>query len=109
MHHIDAKRFFPALRGIADGQRADIADDGIDAAEFGGRAVDPALQGDGIADIDALPPGLHALGGQRAHHRADLGRVARADRDIGPFICKQLGDREANAFATAGDQHPFAA
>ena len=43
MHHVGAKRFLPGLRRIADGKRADIANDGVDTAEFAGRALDPLL------------------------------------------------------------------
>jgi len=36
MHHVGAERFLPGLGRVANRQCADIADDGIDATEFGG-------------------------------------------------------------------------
>ena len=43
MHHVGAKRLLPGFRCIADGKRADIASDRVDAAQFAGRILDPLL------------------------------------------------------------------
>ena len=104
MHHVGAKRFLPGLRRVADRQRADIADDGVDTAEFGGSTLDPCFNAAGSATSIALPHDLTPFAARRLHDLADLVGVARADRDVGAFGRKQFGDRKPNALAAAGHQ-----
>src|SRR5216683_2753647 len=105
VHHVGAERLLPGLGRIADRERADIADDAIDAAEFGGRALDPTFQRYRISDVDALAPGLDALRGEPLDDLGDLIAVSGADRDISALSREEFGDRKANALAAAGDQY----
>ena len=104
MHHVGAERFFPSLGRIANRQRADVADDGIDAAELGGGPVDPALQRIRIGDIDRPAPRFDTLRREALHDVTDLVGIARADRDVGALRRKQLGYRQPNALAPAGHE-----
>ena len=62
----------------------------------------------GSATSTALPHDLTPFAARRLHDLADLVGIARADRDVGAFGCKQFGDRQPNALAAAGHQHVLA-
>jgi hypothetical protein len=104
VHHVGAERFLPGLGRIANRQRADIADDGVDAAEFGGGAINPALQRVRVGDIDRPAPRFDTFRRQALHDVTDLVGIARADRDVGALGRKQLGDRQPNALAAASHE-----
>ena len=108
MHHVDTERFLPGLRRIADRERADVADDGVDTAEFGGGAIDPALQRRGIGDIDTLAPGFDAFRRQAFYHLGNLVGVACTDRNVGALGREQFGDRKSDALAAARHQRILA-
>lgn len=108
MHHVGAEGFLPGLRRITDGERAHIADQAVDAVERLGGAIDPALERDGIGDIDALPPGLSTAARELRHHSADRLGIAPADGDVRALSGKQLRNRAPDAFAATGHQHAFA-
>jgi hypothetical protein len=97
VHHVGAERLLPGFRGVTDRQRADVADEDIDSAEFGGRAIDPLLQRRGVGDVGRLTPSLDALALQRLDDAFDLLRLPRANRDIGAFGCEQIRDRPADS------------
>jgi hypothetical protein len=105
MHHVGAERFFPSFGRIADGERADIADHGVDPAKFGRCVFDPCLQGRRIRNIDRASRRFNALGNQGFHGLADMLGVAPADRDISAFIGKDLRDRKPDALAAAADDY----
>ena len=109
MHHVGPERLLPALGRIADRQRADVADQRVDAAQLAGaRRRSTRSSAAPSATSSARPKALHALGLQRGDRRLDLVGVARADRDVGAFGGEGVGDGPADALAAAGDDGPLA-
>jgi hypothetical protein len=93
--------FSAGFRGIADRQCADIAYEDIDAAELGGRAVNPLLEGDGIGDIGRLAPGLDALRLQGRNDAVDLLLLSRANGDVGALASEHIRNRTTDSLASA--------
>jgi hypothetical protein len=104
VHHVCAEGFLPGLGRVADGERADIADERVDAAELLGGGFDPLGERGSIGDVDGLAEALDALLGQRLRGRIDLSRLAGADGDIRPFGREEIADRSADPLAASGDQ-----
>jgi hypothetical protein len=61
VHHVGAERLLPGFCGVTDRQRADVADEDIDSAELGSRAIDSMLQRRRVGDVGRLTPSLDAL------------------------------------------------
>ena len=90
VHHVCAEGFLPGLGRVADGQRADIADEHVDAAELLGGGFDPLGERGSMATSTALPKLLTPFLGQRLRGRIDLSRLAGADWRHSPLRSEEI-------------------
>ena len=109
MHHVGTERLLPAVGVVADGERADVAHQRIDAAELAAGGGDPGAERAAVSDVEGAAEGGNALALQCRDGGRHLVGVAGADRDCGAFAGEGLGDGATDALAGAGDDgaHSF--
>ncbi len=90
------------------GQRADIGDEDVEAAERLGGLVDPGAQRLCVGHIYPPAPALHAQIRERRHNLVHYGLMASAQRDIAALGRQQLGDGATDPARAAGDDRILA-
>ncbi len=106
MHHVGAEGFLPGVGGIADGQSAYVADQGVDAAQFVGRSGDPGSQRGSIGHVEGAPERLDTLRFQGRDSCGYLICVPRSDRDVRPLRSEPFGDSPTDFLAATGNDGP---
>ena len=102
-HDVDFEASAPGIVVHRLGERADIGDEDVKAAEMSRRLADPAPQRRDVGHVDRPAIGLHTLPGERGCRGVDPGLAARTDRYVAALLRQEFGDRAADAAAAAGD------
>ena len=107
-HQVDVEAGAPVLRAVGDGERADVGDDAVDAAEGVGAGVHPIRQRRRVTHVDRGADRGDTVGGQLRLRRRDRVRGARAERDRRALGEQTLDDGPADAAGAAGDEEALA-
>ena len=107
-HDVDLEAAPPGFLVHALGERADIGDEDVEAAERLGGLRHPGAQRLGVGHVDHAAPALHPLAGERRDGLVHRGFVARAQRHIASLGRQLLGDGAADAARAAGDDRVLA-
>jgi hypothetical protein len=96
----------PVLFLVADGQRADVGDHGVETAERFGGFDHPGLERRAVGDVERPAEGPHAglldgLGGGD-----DVGFGPSAESDVGAFGGEKVHAGPADALGAAGHERP---
>ena len=81
----------------ADGERRDVGDDDVDAAELGRHVAHPLLQRRAVADVERPSGGPDALRLHRRHGGLDILGGSGADGDVRSLVGERVGDRSSDA------------
>ena len=103
MHHVDLETLIPGVLIVLHGQRRDIGDHDVDAAQRGGALLHPGLQSRLVGDVERLAEGRDALGAQRGDGLVYLRLVPRTDGDMHPLVGENVGAAPTDALAAARD------